>query len=260
MVKTRIIIFSVVGAVIFVVLLFTYGFFTRGGGSSPQELKAVLEFWGVFDGGSAYQNAFLGFKSVYPNVDINYRSFSNVETYERVLLDALAAGKGPDIFMVRNNDLFRKANKISPVPASKYYILDVRHDFPEIVERNFVEGSAVYALPLSIDTLALIYNRDIFNESAVVFPPKSWEEFQGAVTKLTRYDENGKILRAGAAIGRGRNISRAGDLLSLLMLQSGTEMVNEGYTSAAFASGKGKGALSFYTQFSNPKKKYLHLG
>ena len=251
--KGKIAIFLFIGGVGLLVVIFAVGFFLRGGSESPTSVKATLNFWGVFDKASAYNSALTSFQGRYPNITINYTSFDSVENYERSLLNALAAGKGPDIFMIRNNDLFRKINKIFPLSASKYTLLDIRHSFPAIVKNDFTRGTNIYALSLSIDTLAFVYNRSIFNEAAIVFPPETWQEFQGLVPKLTEKNESGDITQAGVALGwSGKNVNHSKHILSLLMMQNGAEMVDDKYTSALFSSREGRDALAFYAGFTNP--------
>ena len=250
--KTKLIIFSIIGGVIIVAVLFAFGLLFGGKSDSPFNIAANLKMWGVFDNQQVYQNTFEQFKEIYPNVTISYRAFDNIEDYERTLLDALAAGKGPDIFMVRNNDLPRKVNKIFTLPNTKYSLIDLRGDFPGVVEHDFVVQGTIYALPASIDTLALFYNRNLLNEAAIVFPPKTWEEMQESIPKLTVYDVHGSITRAAIALGGSRNVNRAKDIVSLLMLQRGVKIINDEYTAATFASYEGADALAFYTQFANP--------
>ena len=249
--KVKLLIIVVLAAVVLVIVLVIVGVLFSRKSESPYAVGATLNFWGVEDE-NLYKDAFSRFGGVYPNVSIEYRQFRTVEVYERTLIDALAAGSGPDIFMVRNNDLYRKLNKITPAPADRISVFGVQQQFPEIVQDNFVVNNRVYALPLSVDTLALIYNKDIFNESGVVFAPETWEDFQELVLKLVVRDERGQIERPAAALGwSSDNVHYAGNLLSFLMLQSGTGMVSEDYRSAIFASQQGANALAFYSEFSD---------
>jgi multiple sugar transport system substrate-binding protein len=120
--------------------------------------------------------------------------------------------------------------------------------------------SQLYALPLSIDTLALVYNKDLFNSANIAYPPKTWDDFQTDILKLRTLDAQGNLTRAGAAIGgSAATVSNAADILSLLMLQNGTEMVTSDRSSAAFASapgGAGPAAFDYYLQFANASSPY----
>ena len=251
--KNKLLIFGVLGGIIILVLIFVFGFLLKGGDNkdSIYNTQATLSFWSVGNQALAYQTAINRFNQVYPNVKINYRRFNNVDEYEGVLLDALAAGEGPDIFVIRNNDLPRKFNKIFPLPTTKYSVNQLKIDFPETVKRDFAPYDKIYALPVSVDTLALIYNEDLFNRAAIVFPPKTWREFENTIPKLTKFGDAGEISCAGAAIGTTNNIENAKELISLFMMQSGAEMINEEYTRAVFDTSESREALNFYVGFSN---------
>ena len=69
-----------------------------GGGTGP---RTALEFWGVFDDRTAFDGVIRGFQNQNPNVIVSYRQFSFGD-YEKEVVDALAAGRGPDIWMIHN--------------------------------------------------------------------------------------------------------------------------------------------------------------
>src|SRR3989344_3074792 len=172
--KNKIVIISIVGVVILIFFLILVGILP-GLKKQTNQVKATLQFWGIYDDLSTYEAAIADFGKTYPGVEVNYRGFSNEADYETALLNALAAGKGPDIFMVRNLNLLRDITKIAPVPAIKFSLLGLRNLFPQIVESDFApDGKNIYGLPLSIDTLALIYNQDLWNDAAITTPPKTW--------------------------------------------------------------------------------------
>ena len=168
---------------------------------AKQRLKADLEFWGVFDKSDIYQSVIDQFQNIHQGVSINYRQF-DPQSYENELINALAAGQGPDIFMIHNSWLPKHYDKISPLPSEKLNIAVYGDQlFPKVVKTDFTANDVIYALPLSIDTLALIYNKDIFDQSGIALAPATWLEFQNIVPKLRILDNTGKISRAAAAIG-----------------------------------------------------------
>jgi len=169
--------------------------------------------------------------------------------------------------MVQNTWLPKYLDKIIPlprqIPGQKEPLLTLksfREQFVDVTEKDLVAGGEIYGLPLYVDTLALYYNKDIFNSLGITQPPQTWNEFNEDVEKITVADSNNNISRAGAAIGTARNINRSTDILSLLMLQSGVPMVDDAGVSADFSKiteGKdlGQVALEYYTDFSNPAKR-----
>ncbi len=222
-----------------------------------------LEVWGTFDDSRDYENIFASYAKVNPLVgSITFRKFP-IEDYERELLDALAAGTGPDIFMIQNAWLPDYQNKITPAPEyliGKKAFMDT---FVDVVARDAIgDDGAIYAVPLSVDALALYYNKDFFNAAGITRPPVTWEEFSAAVEKLTEIDQYGNIVRAGAAMGTGKNINRSADIVSVLFLQSGVPITENGaakLTTTFTGTGNavvnaGESALRFYTDFAAPSR------
>ncbi|MEK7574008.1 MAG: extracellular solute-binding protein [Patescibacteria group bacterium] len=253
------IIISVAGSIVLIFILIFAGVIPGLRPGAKQRLKADLEFWGVFDKSDIYQSVIDQFQNIHQGVSINYRQF-DPQSYENELINALAAGQGPDIFMIHNSWLPKHYDKISPLPSEKLNIAVYGDQlFPKVVKTDFTANDVIYALPLSIDTLALIYNKDIFDQSGIALAPATWLEFQNIVPKLRILDNTGKISRAAAAIGGSeKSVNRATDLLSLLMLQAGAQMTDQDFTRATFAQtltggfSPGLNALEFYTRFANP--------
>ena len=254
--KKIIIIASVVILVIVGSLIFLFG-------RKPVSLKKVeLEFWGVFDDSDVFQTLIADFNETYSNIKINYYK-KNSQTYEKDLLEAMATGRGPDIFMIHHTWANRYQDKIWGVPSGLLTLKEFQDSFVDVVVNDFLIDNYITALPLSVDTLALYYNKDIFNTNGIPQPPQTWEEFLTTVEKITIQDDRGNIERAGAALGTSRNINRSTDILSLLMIQSGAQMINEQTNKAAFnqivnlngqSFNPGERALEFYTDFANPLK------
>lgn len=224
MIAIVVIVVLVVGVVVVQVL---------GIGRQPPPLQKVnLNLWSPLDRKDAVEPLWKDFASS-KNIEVRYRQFNSSE-YEQQLLDALAAGTGPDIFLIKNTWLGRYFNKIMPMnDPTVYAVKDVDNDFVELVKKDVTLGDKIWGLPLFMDSLALIYNRNYFNAEGFVAPPKTWEEFQTMSRRLTKYDASGKIIRSGASLGSGENVDNAKDIVSLLMLQSGLSDLSDPKTSEA---------------------------
>ena len=251
--KTQVIIIGGVGLIIIVLGLILTGAIPGLKTTNPQVVSGNLEVWTLFDNETDLQTILTNFRQAYPKVTVNFRTFSDPEEYENKLLDALASGTGPDVFMIRNSNRLKYENKIFPLAVSQVSLAKIQELFPDVVVNDFTDVNATYALPLSIDTLALFYNRDMLGEAGIAIVPKTWEELQAVIPRLVTTGAQNKITQAAAALGgSGKSISQASDILSLLMLQNGVKLVNEDLSSAQFASDWGENALNFYAQFSNP--------
>ncbi len=253
--------YILVGGVVVLVFI-TFIFILRGTGG-PAEQRANLEFWGVYDPTSSFQRAIDDFEKQHPGVNIVYRQIPYGE-YEQRVVDGLAAGSGPDIWMIQNTWLPKHGAKLAPLPASfvgvktaPMTVKEFQDTFVDVAVRDYIVENAIYAMPLYIDTLALYYNKDLFNTAGIARPPTTWEEFNADVELLTKYDAARNITQAGAAIGTASNINRSTDILMALMLQSGVQMTTSDNTEATFSQSVnnqrvGEIATQYYTDFSNP--------
>ena len=252
--------YLIVGVLIFIVFVLLL-FLVFGGFGGPEE-RVELEFWGVFDEPAFFQEAINSFRRENPNINIRFVPFS-FEEYEGAVIDALAAGRGPDIWMIQNTWLERHKEKLAPLPQDdsdlNYKLINFRQDFVDVAESDLVDNGQIYALPIYVDTLALYYNKNLLNSAGIASPPDDWDNFVEAVRDLTQVDSRGNITLAGAALGTARNINRSADILMLMMMQSGTQMVDRQQNSATFSRSVdgqlvSQAALEFYTDFANPEK------
>ena len=227
--------------------------------SAPARL--TLTVWGVFDSEQVFTDLANIYRKDRANVEINYRKFEDPNTYESELINALAAGTGPDIFMFQNTWLPKHRDKIVPVSTTTLPYATFRDAFPQVVSEQFAPNQIIYASPLYLDTLALFYNKDIFDKNSIPLPPTTWTEFKADANKLKQLNSStNEIFKAGAAIGgSNQSINRGTDILNLLMLQSGTQMVDSNFVNATFAQTSpingiqaGLNSLNFYTAFANP--------
>ncbi len=252
----------IIAAVIIVVIIMILAFGLK---KDRKPTSITLEFWSVYDDKNVYSEMIDAYQKANKHVTIKYEKKSFAD-YEQQLINALAAGEGPDIFSIHHTWLPNHEDKISSMPQGEgFYTAKIFQDtFVDVAYHDLVKDGKIYGLPLYVDTLALYYNKDFFNSAGIPSPPEDWEEFLDDVEILTKKDQGGNIERGGAAMGTAENINRSTDILSLLMLQTGAEMTDEDNTSATFNQRTylegdsfmpGKDALRFYTDFSNPVKR-----
>jgi multiple sugar transport system substrate-binding protein len=250
----------------------------------------TLEYWRVFDGQDAFSDILAQYKALHPYITINYRQL-RYEEYEAELLNAFAEDRAPDIFSIPNTWVGKYQSKIVPMPVTTDMVYqvssgtikkeivsqiqthksltlkDLKNNFVDAVYNDVVIGGSIYGLPLYLDTMAMYYNRDLFNNSGLVNVPKYWNiEFQQDVKLLSKQDLNGNLIQSGIALGSSNNIDRFSDIISVLMMQNGTQMLNSDGTQVAFqlipqgasqdiSYNPGVAALRFYLDFSNPGKE-----
>ena len=254
----------VLGAAIALMVFLAFIFILRSSLSTTGTASADLTVWGVFDDPTLFNDAINAFQKANKNIKVTYKVLQP-QDYEQTLLNALAAGTGPDVFMMHSTWLPKDIDKIIPVPdtapGSKAPLMTVRQfqdTFVDVAAADLINGGKIYGMPLYVDTLALYYNKDMFATAGIAVPPKLWTDFLDDVKKITTYDDSHNITRSGAAMGTAQNINRGTDILMMLMLQSGVQMVAPDGTQATFAqsvdgANVGDIALQFYTNFANPQ-------
>lgn len=178
--------------------------------------------------------------------------------FEDKVKNALAAGEGPDIFYISNRDIRSLEASITPLVSQTFNIGNFKSLFPSVVETDLVKGGSILALPLYIDTLAMVYNVRMFDFASIATPPKTWKELQEIIPRLRIINEKGQLTRPGIGLGGSANtVEHAADLAFLLMLQNGATMNRSGSEDVYFGeSTKAQDAINFYMQFSNPVSDY----
>ncbi len=272
------------------VFLITGGLGCKGLSSTEQAAITpfTLEYWTVFDDVDALQKLADKYRADRPYINIVVRQLRSDELYPR-LVEALAEDRGPDIVSLRNRSIKGFKSKLAPMPATlsdttvqiikgqlssqtvvksstrAAITLDqLDREYVKAVKQDAVLDGKVYGLPLSFDNLALYYNKDLLDRAGIPEPPTTWDEFQEAVKKITKYDkQTGKIVQSGAALGGSTNVPGSDDLLYVLFRQSAVSFTSsDGYAAFnALGSGYQSGAdtasmsvMNFYTDFANQER------
>jgi ABC-type glycerol-3-phosphate transport system substrate-binding protein len=196
-------------------------------------------------------------------------------------VEALAEDSGPDIISVQNRRLGEFVTKLAPMPASvndtlitiekttlgtntvittnvrpMVNLAQLDREYVKAVRDDVVRDEKIFGLPLSMDMMAVFYNKDLLDRSGIPEAPRTWEEFQVSAKKITKYDKKtGKIIQSGAALGTGDNVPGSDDLLYLLFRQSNVGFETKDGRAIFNLSGQTSGQImDFYTDFANPTR------
>lgn len=241
-------IIMIAGALVLILTVFLlFKFF---GSKKPAGVPISLSVWGM-DAPEAFKGAISGYAALRPNVTVSYTQISAVG-YDEAILKALASGKGPDVFFVNNHDIMSHGGLLAAAPAAQVSLDNIQAAFPQAIIQDFVFGGRVYALPLYMDTLALLYNKEIFDQASIATPPTTWQEVLDLVPALRIVDASGQIARAAIAIGGSeKSVAHGTDILNLIMLQNGVVMASDD-GKPSFSRGEGgASAFRFYLQFAD---------
>lgn len=166
------------------------------------------------------------------------------EQYWTMLEAGATGGTLPDVFWMHSNeiakysqyemllDLTDRINSSDKVDLSK---------FPQdIVEIYNWEGKQ-YAVPKDIDTIALWYNKTMFDEAGLEYPNENWtwDDFKEACKKLTKPD--------GSQYGYAIDPSNNQDGWYNMVYSMGGEIISEDKKSSGFDKEETIKAIEFVT-------------
>ncbi|MDJ1160033.1 extracellular solute-binding protein [Chelatococcus sp. SYSU_G07232] len=116
---------------------------------------------------------------------------------------AVPAGQGPDVVQLFYGWLqdYLKAKMLQPLPAEMFNAADIEKEFFPSVKQMKV-GGQYYALPTSVRSLALFWNKKLVKEAGLdpEKPPQTLDELVAAAERATKRDASGNLLQAGITI------------------------------------------------------------
>ncbi|WP_082233457.1 ABC transporter substrate-binding protein [Halobacillus massiliensis] len=166
-----------------------------GWSSSPEEEELLKEQLAAFEE---------------ENPDISVKHEVIADQYMDVMKTRLVGGQGPDVFYLDAVEAPALIDTGVLEPLSSYADeeFDVE-DFEENLINAFKdEDGEIYGFPKGYSTLALFYNKEMFEEAGVEVPT-NWEEVEEAAKELTTEDTVG--LGVAPEMARNQFIGEAGD-------------------------------------------------
>ncbi|WP_324669819.1 ABC transporter substrate-binding protein [Geochorda subterranea] len=125
-------------------------------------------------------------------IEVRYEPIA--EDFSTYLFNSLSAGTAPDLFYV---DIFwaeplMAAGQLEPLDAylQRSEALSKEDIIPSLLEAFTYQGK-VYGIPKDFNTLAVFYNKDIFDEAGVPYPDESdtWASFTDKLRRVSRPQE-----------------------------------------------------------------------
>lgn len=238
-------------AVLGVILFATY----RGSGTGDEQVGSVT-IWGTIDG--TVFDSFLS-EARQGRTDLAHVVYEekDLALYTEQLTDAIASGRGPDLFVLPQDLIVSRAGIVQPISYDRMSARAFKSTFVQEGELYLVEDGML-GLPLSVDPQILYYNRNILSTAGIATVPKYWDEFFIAAPKIVVRDRAGNITRSAVSFGEFRNVTHAKDILATLILQAASVGATGGSVfpmAGAFADTAAvEAAVRYYTEFSNPVK------
>ena len=201
--------------------------------------EITFAFWdgNQQDGMQALADAFV---AQHPGVTINL-SVTPWDSYWQVL-GAAAEGGMPDVFWMHSNNFVDFAKKGILMDCTDLYD---PANFPAGISEVFRWDGKQLGVPKDFDTIALVYNKDLFDAAGVAYPDDTWnwDSLVAAAQKLTSGDVYGFAAPA--------NEDQSGYLVTVY--QAGGHTVNFGDKESGYTDPKTIQGVQFWIDL---QKKY----
>jgi ABC-type glycerol-3-phosphate transport system substrate-binding protein len=255
--------FQIIVTGVFVILtILGVGIFAAFGGLLGTSAIGPVTIWGTMDSNSMNQIL----QTLRPQ-DKDLQEVTYIQkdpaTYQSTLINAIAAGTGPDLFMINEEQMGAFTDKILSIPYNTISQSTFTNSY--INEAGvFLNSTGAWALPFTVDPLVMYWNRDVLASAGVGQAPQYWNDFLTIAPKITSLDSSQNVQQSAVALGTWSNITNAKAILSALFMQAGEPIIGhdgQGYLASVFGAtpigaseNPAESALRFYTEFANPSK------
>ena len=152
--------------------------------------KVVLEFWNTMEGREAkiMPEVLAEFHKQNPDIRIEEVSVNFYEAREKFTKSA-SEGKGPDLMRADRFWLDRFVQQDLLTEIDQNQLTEELADMVPIAREIVTFNDKIWAVPLSVDSLAMFYNKAHFREKSLKVPT-NFDEFSDACIKLTDSSRN----------------------------------------------------------------------
>lgn len=185
------------------------------------------------------------FEAQNPDIKIKQETFP-YDAYNQKVASSVPAGQGPDVVNLFYGWLpqYVDSGYLQPLPGKDFPTAAIERDFVPMIKTSKI-GGKYYALPTSVRTLAVFYNKDLFKASGVLTPPRTWEEFIAASQKIVK-GAPPRFTQLGFGIqpdGQDYHMLR-----EVLVRQYGGSPYSADGKQVTYDSAAGLKAMTFYTE------------
>jgi multiple sugar transport system substrate-binding protein len=208
-----------------------------------EEVTVTYGFWDTAQE-AAIDAQIEAFKAVQPNITIEKQIVPWAD-YWTQLQTAVAGGQTFDVFWINtaNVPVYGSVGALYPITS----IVDVEGGIdtsllPTSLVEEYAFDGVQYGVPRDFDTIALYYNKDIFDAAGVEYPGDdiSWEDFRALAEQMN--NPEGGIWGAGMQTSGQENYSN-------YVFQNGAQYLNEDLTECIVDSPEGTEAFEYLANF-----------
>lgn len=164
------------------------------------------------------------------NIEVEVQAIT-WDSYWTLLEAGASGGDMPDVFWMHSNEAQKyMSNDIlldltDRIAASEVLEMD---KFPEDIKEMYQYDAKTYAVPKDIDTIALWYNKAMFDDAGIPYPDDTWtwDTYYDTAVKLTKAD--------GSQYGCAMNPSNEQDGWMNIIYSMGGKVISEDKKTSGF--------------------------
>lgn len=157
---------------------------SSGGGSGNTKVTLSYALWDPLQV-PAMKEIVTAFEKQHPNITVNIQDTPYADYFTK-LQTAASGGDAPDVFWMNgpNFRLYASNGQLLPLtglPGVNW------SNYPSTLDGAYSYQGVHYGVPKDLDTIALWYNKSLFNAAHVAYPTANWTwaDFDAAAAKLT---------------------------------------------------------------------------
>lgn len=228
-------------------------------GSSDE--KVTIKYWRHDNDAEvkALNQLIASFQKQYPNITVKMEVIP-YDDYETKIRTALAGGGAPDIMGIDGPFVASYAHQEAIIPLDEYFAEDGDlDDITKPVRESLTYNGKIWAAPLNDASVAMFYNKKLFEENGVPLPSQNpdeawtWEQVLDAAKKINNPSKG--IYGWDPAWGVGGGEGSAFVKMTYLW-QAGAQIISDdGKTAQGYLnSAEAKKAMEFFNGLYNDSK------
>lgn len=244
---------------VFAILVFSQ-IIPIGRSNQAPPIAGDVVIWGTMSP-TFFQNSIDTLEEENDTLKITYQE-KNLATFDRELIEALALGSGPDVFVLPHNKIVQYQNKVTPISYQRLPKQVFQSSYVDMADLLLAD-EGVLGLPFVLDPLVMYYNKNLLSSKFIVDPPEYWDEFFKFSERVTEAASVSVDLSA-TALGSFDNINHSKDILSAMFLQTRNPLVErlrnrylavlpKDFTNTRDFTAQ---TVDFYTSFTDPTKTH----
>ena len=145
----------------------------EGTSNNSEKVKLTFGIWDVIQE-SGMKQLVDKFNETNPNIEVEVQVTPWTEYWTK-LEAAATGGEMPDVFWMHTNEFSKYASNDMLLDLTELEGTNGYKDFPESLIQLSSFKNKVYGVPKDFDTIALVYNKEIFDNAKVAYPDETWD-------------------------------------------------------------------------------------